>query len=325
MYINDSFEQLMLDLRSASQSKSDQGSKFEMLMQKYFITSPLYSEIYEQVWLWKEFPYSDTHDIGIDLVAKLRDRDEYCAVQCKFYDENNSVSKDDVDTFISASGKAFYIDGKEHRYTERIIVSTTDKWSSNAEETIIGQLPPITRIRLQDLKDSGIDWDDFSLDRIEDMKVCTKKKERPHQTEAIDAVINGFKESDRGKLIMACGTGKTFTALKIAEAVTNGVGNVLFLVPSISLFNQTLVEWSAQTKYDYRIYAICSDSKASRTSDNINSIKDLVIPATTNVNKLINRYKNSDSENTLNLFFLHISLLKSCRIFRIKWVLLSKL
>ncbi len=303
MYINDSFEQLMLDLRSASQSKSDQGSKFEMLMQKYFITSPLYSEIYEQVWLWKEFPYSDTHDIGIDLVAKLRDRDEYCAVQCKFYDENNSVSKDDVDTFISASGKAFYIDGKEHRYTERIIVSTTDKWSSNAEETIIGQLPPITRIRLQDLKDSGIDWDDFSLDRIEDMKVCTKKKERPHQTEAIDAVMNGFKESDRGKIIMACGTGKTFTALKIAEAVTNGVGNVLFLVPSISLLNQTLVEWSAQTKYDYRIYAICSDSKASRTSDNINSITDLVIPATTNVNKLINRYKNSDSENTLNLFF----------------------
>lgn len=303
MHINDSFEQLMFDLRSASQSKSDQGSKFEMLMQKYFMTSPLYSEIYEHVWLWKEFPYSDTHDIGIDLVAKLRDRDEYCAVQCKFYDENNSVSKDDVDTFISASGKAFYIDGKEHRYTERIIVSTTDKWSSNAEETIIGQLPPITRIRLQDLKDSGIDWDDFSLDRIEDMKVCTKKKERPHQTEAIDAVMNGFKESDRGKLIMACGTGKTFTALKIAEAVTNGLGNVLFLVPSISLLNQTLVEWSAQTKYDYKIYAICSDSKASRTSDNINSITDLVIPATTNVNKLINRYKNSDSENTLNLFF----------------------
>lgn len=115
--------------------------------------------------------------------------------------------------------------------------------------------------------------------------------------------MNGFNESECGKLIMACGTGKTFTALKIAEAVTNGVGNVLFLVPSISLLNQTLVEWSTQTKYDYRIYAICSDSKASRTSDNINSITDLVIPATTDVNKLINRYKGSDSENTLNFFF----------------------
>ena len=111
MQINDSFEQLMLDLRSVSQSKSDQGSKFERLMKKYFLTSPLYSEIFEEVWLWSEFPYANTHDIGIDLVAKVRDKDEFYAIQCKFYDVNNSVSKDDVDTFISASGKACYIDG----------------------------------------------------------------------------------------------------------------------------------------------------------------------------------------------------------------------
>lgn len=303
MHINDSFEQLMLDLRSVSQNKSDQGSKFELLMKKYFLTSPLYSEIYEQVWLWSEFPYATTHDIGIDLVAKLRDKNEFCAIQCKFYNENNIVSKDDVDTFLSASGKAFYIDNVEHRYIERIIISTTDKWSSNAEETIIGQLPPITRIRLQDLKDSGIDWDSFTLDKIDEMKLCSKKKERPHQIEAIDAVINGFKDSDRGKLIMACGTGKTFTALKIAEAVTNGVGNVLFLVPSISLLNQTLVEWSAQAKYKYKVYAICSDPKASKTSDNINSITDLVIPATTNVNKLMNQYISENFDSTLNFFF----------------------
>lgn len=303
MHVYDRFEQLMFDLRSVSQSKSDQGSKFERLMKKYFLTSPLYSEIYEEVWLWSEFPYASTHDIGIDLVAKLRDKDEFCAIQCKFYDENNSVSKDDVDTFLSASGKAFYIDGVEHRYSERIIVSTTDKWSSNAEETIIGQLPCVTRIRLQDLKDSGIDWDSFTLDTIEDMKVCSKKKERPHQIEAIDAVIDGFKSADRGKLIMACGTGKTFTALKIAEAVTNGTGNVLFLVPSISLLNQTLVAWSAQSKYKYRVYAICSDPKASKTSDNIDSLTDLVIPATTDVKKLIARYIGENSDNTLNFFF----------------------
>lgn len=303
MRTTDSFEQLMFDLRKASQSKSDQGTKFELLMQRYFLTSPLYSEIYEQVWRWSEFPYANTHDIGIDLVAKLRDKDEFCAIQCKFYDVNNYVSKDDVDTFLSASGKAFYIDGVEHRYTERIIVSTTDKWTSNAEETIIGQLPPVNRIRLQDLKDSGIDWDSFTLDKIDDMKVCAKKKERPHQIEAIDAVINGFKSSDRGKLIMACGTGKTFTALKIAEAITNGTGNVLFLVPSISLLNQTLVEWSAQSKYKYRVYAICSDPKASKTSDNIDSLTDLVIPATTDVNKLISRYDTDDSNDTLNFFF----------------------
>lgn len=300
---NNGFEQMILDLRKRSINKNDQGSKFELLMQKYFLTSSLYSEIYEKVWLWNEFPYASTHDIGIDLVAKLRGKDEFCAIQCKFYNEANSVSKDDVDTFLSASGKAFYVDGVMHRFSERIIVSTTDKWSSNAETTIIGQLPPVTRIRLQDLKDSGIDWDSFTLDKIDDMKVCSKKKERPHQIEAIKAVINGFKQAERGKLIMACGTGKTFTALKIAEAVTKGTGNVLFLVPSISLLNQTLVEWSAQSKYKYRVYAICSDPKASKTSDNIDSITDLVIPATTDVNKLIVRYVGEDSDSTLNFFF----------------------
>ena len=272
-------------------------------MQRYFLTSPLYSEIYEQVWLWSEFLYASTHDIGIDLVAQLRDKDEFCAIQCKFYDENNAVSKDDVDTFLSASGKAFYIDGVAYRYSDRIIVSTTDKWTSNAEETIIGQLPPVTRIRLQDLKDSGIDWDSFSLDKIEDMKVSSKKKERPHQIEAIDAVISGFEESDRGKLIMACGTGKTFTALKIAEAVTKGTGNVLFLVPSISLLNQTLVEWTVQSKCKFKVYAICSDPKTSKTSDNIDNLTDMVIPATTDVTKLINQYNSSDSDDVLNFFF----------------------
>ena len=135
------------------------------------------------------------------------------------------------------------------------------------------------------------------------MKVCSKKKERPHQIKAIENVIEGFKTADRGKLIMACGTGKTFTALKIAEAMTNGSGNVLFLVPSISLLNQTLVEWSAQSKYKYKVYAICSDPRASKTSDNIDSITDLVIPATTDVHKLIARYNTDDSDSTLNFFF----------------------
>ena len=303
MHTVDSFDQLVFELRKASKSKSEQGTKFELFMQKFFKTNQLYSDLYEEVWLWKEFPYANYHDIGIDLVAKRRGLNEFCAIQCKFYDENSAVSKDDVDTFLSASGKAFYIDGVEHRYSQRLIVSTTDKWSSNAEETIKGQLPQVNRIRLKDLKESGIDWDSFSLDRIEDMKPSEKKKPRPHQIEAIDAVMEGFKEADRGKLIMACGTGKTFTSLKIAEAVTNGVGNVLFLVPSISLLNQTLTEWSNQSSYKFNVYAICSDPKASTTSDKVDSITDLVIPATTDVNKLIAYYIESDSENTLNFFF----------------------
>lgn len=59
MHIEDSFEQLMFDLKSASQSKSDQGSKFERLMKKYFLTSPLYSEISIDCFfvLMRQYPY----------------------------------------------------------------------------------------------------------------------------------------------------------------------------------------------------------------------------------------------------------------------------
>ncbi len=205
----DGFEQLLLDFKNLSQNKSQQGTFFELLMKKYFLTSPLYLEMFETVWLWSEFPYNGgKHDTGIDIVAKKRNCDEYCAIQCKFYDENNPVSKSDVDTFLSASGKAFFIAGRPIRYSDRMIVSTTDKWTSTAEETIEGQLPPVTRIRLKDLKDSGIDWESFSLTNINGMKRDGRKHELPHQMKAIESVLEGFSSVDRGKLIMACGTGK---------------------------------------------------------------------------------------------------------------------
>lgn len=299
----DSFDNLLCELKSLSQNKSQQGAFFELLMKKYFMTSPLYSEMFEIVWMWSEFPYNGgKHDTGIDIVAKKKNCDEFCAIQCKFYSEDNIVAKSDVDTFISASGKPFYIDGKEVRYSDRIIVSSTDKWTSTAEETIEGQIPPVTRIRLKDLRDSGIDWDSFSLNNINDMKRSERKQERPHQVNAIQAVTNGFLSADRGKLIMACGTGKTFTSLKIAEALTKGKGNVLFLVPSISLLNQTLIEWSAQCKYDYCAFAICSDPKASRTSEDMH-VSDVLIPATTNVDRLMAYYSLGRSKTGLNLFF----------------------
>lgn len=301
----ESFLNLLEEMRHSSITKREQGTKFEILMQKVFQTSHLYSELYEQVWLWNEFPYADTNDIGIDLVAKKTDSDEYTAIQCKFYDENTSVSKEDVDTFLSASGKAFYIDGVEYRYSDRIIISTTDKWSSNAESVIEGQLPPVTRIRLKDLKESGIDWNSFTLDTISMMQNSAKKKPRQHQIEAIQAVIDGFKHENRGKLIMACGTGKTYTSLKIAEAYTQGTGNILFLVPSISLLNQTLTEWASQIQYPFNVFAVCSDPKASRKKDDdsAESLTDTIIPATTNVKRLLYQYQAMQKDGRLNLFF----------------------
>lgn len=128
------FERLLSYMRAVSKSKNDQGLRFEQLIKKFFIVSPLYSQLYENVWIWNEFPYNgNKHDYGIDLVAKMRGIDEYHAIQCKFYKENYAVTKEDVDTFLSASGQPFYINNSQVRFSNRIIVSTTDKWTSNSK------------------------------------------------------------------------------------------------------------------------------------------------------------------------------------------------
>ena len=300
----DSFDCLLSELKQKSVNKSQQGTSFEVLMKRFFIISPLYHELFSDVWLWNEFPYNGgKHDFGIDLVAKMNGIDEYCAIQCKFYAEDYSIQKSDVDTFLSASGKAFFVNGEPKRYSDRIVVSTTDKWSKTAEDTIEGQNPAVTRIRLKDLKESGIDWDSFKLNNLDTMKRDQLRHVRPHQKKAIDKVIEGFKTASRGKLIMACGTGKTYTSLKIAEELTEGKGNILFLVPSISLLNQTLLEWSAQCKYDFSVFAICSDPKASKNADDGNRVSDTVIPATTNVESLCSYYEKGWEKTKFKLFF----------------------
>ena len=297
------FEEILQEMEAKANSKSAKGTLFEEFIQRFLTVQPPYSTMFENVWLWSEFPYNGgKHDYGIDLVARKKDFDEYVAIQCKFYSKDNSVSKEDVDTFISASGKSFDVNGKDVRFTERIIISTTDKWTSTAEDTINGQKPPVNRIRLRDFKESGIDWEKFSLNDLSTMKI-SKKTIRPHQKLALSDVLSGFQTADRGKLIMACGTGKTYTALKIMEAMTQGKGNVLFLVPSISLLNQTLVEWTAQCAYPNRVYAVCSDPKASKNDDNPNRAADTVIPATTDIDKLIAHHKGATADQQLSLFF----------------------
>ncbi len=179
--------------------------------------------------MWTDFPKRGNRpDTGIDLVAQERATGDYCAIQCKFYDPTHTLDKSDIDSFFTASGKA--------QFQKRMIVSTTDKWGKNAEDAIKNQQIPVARLRVQDLADSPVDWSQFSLKRPQDIRLKPQKEIRPHQDIALRKVVDGFSKLDRGKLIMACGTGKTFTALKIAEqfAISNPA-QILFLVPSISL------------------------------------------------------------------------------------------
>jgi predicted helicase len=266
------------ELAQAATDHRDKGGKFERLMKAYFLTDPLYVSRFSDVWLWNEWPdRKGKADTGIDLVAQERDTGALVAIQCKFYAPSYTLQKGDIDSFFTASGKS--------PFASRLIVSTTDKWSKHAEDALEAQQIPCARLRVADLEDSAVDWSKFSLAKPDHVVLRTKKKPFKHQQAALKAVHEGFQKHERGKLIMACGTGKTFTSLKIVEQETPSNGLVLFLVPSISLLSQTLKEWTAQATDEIRAFAVCSDTKVGKHSEDI-AVHDLAFPATTDAKRL---------------------------------------
>ncbi|WP_207206889.1 restriction endonuclease [Nocardioides ganghwensis] len=287
------------ELRASAISETDKGTKFERLMKAYLRVDPVFADQFSDVWLWNEYPGNGgKHDTGIDLVAQDRVTGEKVAIQCKFFAPTTTVAKPMIDSFLSASGKFVSTSG-EAEFKERIVVSTTEKWGSNAEDAIRNQLIPVRRIGLSELEHSRVDWSQFSLETPEVLPMHGRKTPRPHQRVAIDKVTAGFGESDRGKLIMACGTGKTFTSLRLAEENVGAGGLVLFLVPSISLLSQTVREWVGEAELPIRPLAVCSDAKSTKRSANTDediSVTDLALPATTDVAVLKQRLADAAAD-----------------------------
>jgi predicted helicase len=267
------------DLRQRATSERDKGALFEDLIAKFLRTDPIYAAQYTKVWGWMEYPDRDGKvDTGIDLVAEEAGTGDHVAIQCKFYADSHYLQKSDIDSFFTALGKK--------QFSAGLIVSTTDKWSKHAEDALADQTKPVGRLRVGDLDLSPVDWAQFSFIDVEYMPLRDRKHVRPHQREAIDAVREGLASLDRGKLIMACGTGKTFTSLRLVEEQVEPGGTVLFLVPSISLLSQTLREWSAEAAEPMRYFAVCSDRSVGKGSEDIR-VHDLAIPATTNTEHLV--------------------------------------
>lgn len=293
---------VLATFREAASSNRDLGDKFERLIAAYLVTDPLYADQFDSVWLWGEWPLRWGADTGIDLVARDRRTGEYCAIQCKFNDPARTLQKADIDSFFTASGKRFPTPDGVRTFTSRMIVSTTDNWSKHAEGALEDQVIPCIRLRVQDLADSPIDWGAFTLDRPAKLKLKTRKKVRPHQKAALKNVVAGLKRGDRGKLIMACGTGKTFTSLKLAEQLASPGGVILFLVPSISLLSQTLREWTAEAEIPIHAFAVCSDTKVGRHQEDM-SAHDLALPATTNATRLTQALKGAPRKDRLTVVF----------------------
>lgn len=277
-------QKLLGSFRTAAVTEREKGTYFEELTRAYLRHEATYKDLYSDVWMYADWAKErgiDGKDVGIDLVAKTHGTEEYHAIQSKFYAENYRIQKSDIDSFFTASGKK--------PFTHRIIVTTTNNWSDNAEDALQGQQPPVSKIDLFDLENSQIDWSRFQPNKEPVLK--EKYGLRTHQTKALKEVKENLKDADRGKMIMACGTGKTFTSLKVAEELAGSGKRVLFLVPSLALLSQTLTEWTQQSAVPLHSFAVCSDSdigkKRKKDDDVVQTfMHELRYPATTNARSL---------------------------------------
>ena len=275
----------------------DRGDKFERLVRSYLTTDPNWASQFSDVWLWKDYPNRGVRgDTGIDLVAKDRFTGELTAIQCKFYDPEHTVAKADVDGFIAASPAP--------EFSNRLLVHTC-RIGPTAQQTLAAQTPPVRTLDPHVMDRADIQWAEFQVE-YPDRMVHKSGRKTPflYQREAMADVAAGFQTSDRGKLIMACGTGKTYTSLQIMQDQTPADATVLFLVPSIALLDQTLREWKRDADEDFRALAVCSDVKVGKNkAEEDISTTDLLIPATTDASRLVSQRRMAKDYNGRTVVF----------------------
>ncbi len=303
------FDELINAMRVNTLTKRDAGTRFETLIQDWLRLDAAYSDLFTAVLTYKDWAKhhpeltSSARDTGIDLVGVNAGGDGYTAIQCKLYQKDRQVSKADIDSFISASDKKYF--------TRRLLIATNTDWSPNVLTDLRSKTVPVEVISYDKLAHSNVNWAAYTQGEKALMPV---RRLRGYQKECIDKVLKGFETADRGKLIMACGTGKTFTSMKLVEQLAAQQADcrsfVLFLVPSLSLLSQTLTDWKRNCALAITAFAVCSDSTTGKVDghdpDNLTKVDELAYPATTQADKLykeVTKALNEQPQNHLTVIF----------------------
>ena len=285
------FDDILEKMRKESKSTVELGTKFEILMKEMFENNPTYKKRFDKVWMWGEWARENRikeklgvkRDLGVDLVARERKEGDLCAIQCKCYDENTILDLGPINKFISAA-TAYGM--------KNYILVCTGPTNRNVEAKMRGVKAGI--LRKEALKDM-LDWSKYP-------KIIPHKPKdlREYQQRAMKDVLIGFETNERGKLIMACGTGKTLVSLHVAEKTIGKGGLVLYLVPSISLILQSMREWSDNSNIPHYYMAVCSDTSVRNTEQG--TLTELEAPASTDVKALRARLEKCDG-SAMNVVF----------------------
>ena len=265
-------------INSFDSDNSKRGKQFERFVKWFLVHDPEWLTRVDKVWLWDDWPENWGRDCGIDLIFKEKNTGEIWAVQAKCYDPNYAITKKDIDSFLSESSRP--------QIDKRLLIATTDIIGPNASKVCNETDKQVVRYLLHNFEESAIEYPK-TLSDIASAKVKVLPKPRKYQLKAIEDVMNGFSHSDRGQLIMACGTGKTLTTLWIKEKLKSKT--TLVLLPSLNLVSQTLKEWTAKKNTDFSVLCVCSDTNIGNIQydEIIGKIEDLSFPSSSDSNEIL--------------------------------------
>ncbi len=252
------------------------GKQFEHFVKWFLKNDPEWGTQVDQVWLWEEYPERWGIDCGIDLVFRHKNGENW-AVQAKCYSKYYDITKHDVDKFLSESNRK----GIE----KRLLIATTDRIGANAKQVCDAQEKPVSRYLLSNFEAANLEYP-ATLAELHTAHRKPRPTPRDHQLEAISNVVYRLREADRGQLIMACGTGKTFTTLWIKEQLN--ATSTLILLPSLGLLSQTLREWTLAANMPFEVLCVCSDNTVGKkgSDEAIHSVADVAFPVTSNVDDI---------------------------------------
>ena len=270
------FDQFIASLEQ-DYSEQGKGKPFEVFCKWFLENDPEWSKTVDKVWLWDDYPNKwQRQDLGTDLV--FRDNDGLVwAVQAKCYGEHRTTTKGDMDSFLNDMGRTGVDRG--------LWMQSNPLVGINAKHSLEDRDKQVLVLDLDRFRDAPLEYPASFADLYE-AKVKEKPKPDPHQIKAIEDATAGLKTSDRGQMIMACGTGKTFTTLWIKEALE--ADTTLVLLPSLSLLSQTMWEWAWAGNTDFDILNVCSDTTVgTKKKPEDMKVSDVSIPVTSKVEKII--------------------------------------
>lgn len=255
------------------------GEKFEIFCKWFLQNDPGWSKTVDKVWLWKEYPEKwQRQDLGTDIVFRDKNGDIW-AVQAKCFSEHRSTKKEDMNSFLADSGRK--------NVSKRLWMQTTNKMEAKAFKTLKDQDKPVTVFNLDDFREAKIEYPSCFAE-LSKAKLKQKPNPEEHQLMAINEVVSKLQSADRGQMIMACGTGKTFTSLWIKEALNAQIS--LVLLPSLSLLSQTMREWAWASRTHFEILNVCSDNSVGKKTEDMDP-SDAPFSVTSDV-KVIKNFLN---------------------------------